>query len=636
MLPGDAKLYLPISEKTISMIAAGDAPMVDTLSRLSAHEIAAVIAIQQFASPQSSISERSLAATIQKFQEFERQYGRADFVASACRSIDPQKLAEGFGRLAINRIYCLDEASVATQGFLDPQGHWDYGFVERRKAEHEQLSAKLGVPRELTRQQAHAFATVRANFDDHLHVQGYAGTGKTFLIRMLVHMILGARGKVLVLAERSAQLRAILAHLGDRSEVSAMTFAELAEAIINRNHGPGLWVRSPTTGRAPDEAAWIRQFSVRNCENFTAFTMVRAARFAVRNFCQSDNDFITDEHVPQSYKTSDMQRARITEYAQAIWQAALEPRRRGVVEIFSYHQIKFASLSGAQIPGSYSHVLFDECHNLSKAMLKIIDNSPQAVISMGDEFQRLKGLVGRRAPRVRELGIQQAVRAGREVEHVLNPIIQVHPGRAKEPFVGNACWRTNVSHYRLNTIPEKPSTVVAFDEWGLFEWVQKFAHAKVGFRLLSNPDTLNVFVEDLIELYAHGTRARHEALVRYPSWDALAADKANNPGFQRIERLLKKGYQQTDWATALSEARTGTGPYLLAAVEDVLNLEFANVVVGPDIVAGVRAATPGTGAVASAVYVAATRARLNLSIPNDLMGWLEERASLARDSVWHY
>ena len=193
-------------------------------------------------------------------------------------------------------------------------------------------------------------------------------------------------------------------------------------------------------------------------------------------------------------------------------------------------------------------------------MLQILDRSPQAVITLSDELQNLNGMAAARNHVIRQRNITQSVRLGKQVEHVINPLIQAHPGATKELFAGRADQCTHLQHYSGWHIPQQATTVIVADEFDLFAWFQRLTHAGVSFKLArSTFKDFMVFAQDCIELYQQGIRPRHGLIFRYASWDALTAAMSGNPSFDAIARMLEKGYTLADFQTAVDRQRDGKG-----------------------------------------------------------------------------
>jgi hypothetical protein len=199
----------------------------------------------------------------------------------------------------------------------------------------------------------------------------------------------------------------------------------------------------------------------------------------------------------------------------------------------------------------------------------------------------------------------------------------VYLGDTTGRFHGNPLTKTEVTYYDKAKVPDQPAAVLVSDMWGLFEWAQRMAR-EVDFELLSDARSLNIFVEDFIELKQHGSGARHRALFGFRSWNDVVDRYRARGGVERIDKMLRDGYSTKDWQqTAAKLGKRTTSGYALGSIEDVRNREFPSVMLAPDIVDWVRD-TRDIAPAASAVYVAVTRAQRRLIIPRRLRSWIEE------------
>ncbi|MFP3409304.1 hypothetical protein SB757_32315, partial [Pseudomonas sp. SIMBA_065] len=75
-------------------------------------------------------------------------------------------------------------------------------------------------------------------------VQGFAGTGKTFLIHQFARLLEPQRTLLLALTE--SQLRALQARVKDAAAYTALTFGQLADELLNRDLTNNGWrLRDP-------------------------------------------------------------------------------------------------------------------------------------------------------------------------------------------------------------------------------------------------------------------------------------------------------------------------------------------------------------------------------------------------------
>lgn len=90
--------------------------------------------------------------------------------------------------------------------------------------------------------------------------------------------------------------------------------------------------------------------------------------------------------------------------------------------------------------------------------------------------------------------------------------------------------------------------------------------------------------------------------------------------------MLRSGYSTEDWMkTSNRFVKQGLHGYALGLIEDARNREFDAVMLAPELIDQVwNAERAALAAAGSAVYVAVTRARRQLIVPERLRNWIEE------------
>jgi hypothetical protein len=137
-----------------------------------------------------------------------------------------------------------------------------------------------------------------------------------------------------------------------------------------------------------------------------------------------------------------------------------------------------------------------------------------------------------------------------------------------------------------------------------------------------------LFVEDCIELYRYGTRPRHPMLFRYASWQALEQDKGDDKAFVAVANMLRKGYTPEHFAKAKSRYRWDKAPKLfLGRVRDVKNMEFARVMVSPELMVAPQVAGNRNerARMLAGLYTACSRARHELIVPGGMLDWVKDQ-----------
>lgn len=636
MLRTTAALYLPVSERVLSRLLDETESFANALAGLPVPQLAALLVLQYLPRLEQGPATpgRILVEVIESGNAQVRSAGLPAFTMDMLRVLERAQIRAGQRLLPDFAIELLDDEALQRRDYLTVAGEWDGTFRDRHEARLTESLLRVDLPAgrsTLTAEQSRIFREVTAQSDDHMHVQGYAGAGKSHLIKSLLGLLQASGATTLVLAERRRQLDALSAGIGGMAQVYPRRFDQLIGEMVPADlTDPGNRRMSRTDHSLEPVAddAVARYLGIQSSGKFRLHEIVRIVRATVWAFCYSDDSEIDAGHIPDRYAFAldAATRQVVLHHATELWKAILLPPSRDLrLPLRGYHRVKWAALQGWRIPGRYTHVVIDECHDVAKPMLQILDRSPQAVISLGDEYQNLQGRPQRRTNVVRQRAVTHSVRSGRLLEDVVNPIIAAHPGTTKLPFQGNPFHKTQIAYYDKPQVPRHAAVIVVADTWGLLEWAQRLAE-KVDFELLSPLRDLDAFVKDCIELRRHGSRPRHPELFRFGSWEALASRYHANSGFQRIDRMLDSGYGNDDWLRT-SARLVGHSPqgYALGLIEDVRNREFEAVMLAPEVVE--RAWSTERDALAaagSALYVAVTRARRQLLVPERLRSWIEE------------
>lgn len=642
MPPVDAQLYLPISEQQLSAVLNEDLDFDKSIATFEAPQLASLLilhALPGLPIEQAARAEHLLIRAIELCNAGIAEGGLPEFRSGVGAKLDREGIKFGHGLLDDYGIALLDHELVGWRSYLTERQEWNREFVDRHRQRLRERLQRVALPageeRLLSGQQSMIYRTVAAVSDDHLHAQGYAGTGKSLLIHALLNLLRGENRQVLVLAQQPRQLRALLANIVGLDQVEGLTFGQLATQItppdLTTRGRRGRYNQHESRNPMYDDVM-VRHLGVHAVSGFSAIQIVQFARRTVFAFCSSGDSEIAEQHLPEDI-VDPVARHVVLHHSTELWSATISPAAADFrPPLRSIHRIKLAALEQWRIPAKYTHILLDECHDLSKPLLQILDVSPQAVISFGDEYQHLRGRAHARDNSIKRCVMTQSVRSARAIEAIVNPIIRAHPGEIKEPFTGHRRYRAEVIYYAAAEVPSRPTTILVRDLWELFEWAQRLAFHGLTIRPLSDFARLGQWVEDCIELHSRGTRARDASLFRYRSWDDVRKHLGRHRSFLKMDELLQKGYQREHWSRTTSriDPRAIEG-YALGLIEDVRNLEFPAVMLAPGVVADLWSSLPGVRSAAnSLVYVAATRAQHRLLAPQDLRDWIEARGGEVR------
>ena len=631
-------VFLPLYRTVAQDLSEGGLP--DFFAAATVPQLAAVLCIQSAPkladgqAAQASI-ERQLAQMISAGQQANTLAPLA-FQNLVYERFSASQFAAGLSYLAKIKVSLLDdEHPVEESRYLDSEGQWLYTFSAEYQTEIKPLQpvyfAEYQAELSVTDPQNRMLREFLAAPDESFNVQGYAGSGKTHLISRFAQLLTPER--TLLLAQTYGQLQALKNRAGQH--FPAMTFAQAAGQVLDSNLLANSWRLKDKTRM---QQTWqVSHTQVAQWLNIPAIAHLSPAEVAsvcarsVASYCNTTAQELDFIHFPIAIAghLSVVDKAVLLETVNLYWRELIRPSEPHIrLPIRGYHRIKLLSLTGEVLDTQYTHIIVDEGHDIPTPMLQILDRSPQAVITLSDELQNLSGMAPVRSDITRQRSIAQSIRLGKQVENVVNPLIQAHPGVTKELFAGRADHCTNLQHYSGWQIPQRATTIIVADEFDLFAWFQRLSHANASFRLArSTFKDFMTFAQDCIELYSNGTRPRHGLIFRYASWDALSAAMSSNPSFEAIERMLQKGYSQADFEAAVNRhMRKGGGEITLARVSDTKNMEFASVYLSRDLLVLPTAQqnTDSRARLFSSLYTACTRAQHELIVPDGFSDWISD------------
>ncbi|PMU20717.1 MULTISPECIES: AAA family ATPase [unclassified Pseudomonas] len=625
------KFYIPLCEEKAKVLSLNASPS-DLFENMTNAEIAGALLVQHVTSLGRGIkavvaSERILFDLI----AWGQRQGPEDvsLASEAKRLFDVDKFKSGMSCLREIGLEFLTQEDVLAQDYLLADGTWDYDFrlrhVKRVAAFKVEVETPSGGLLCLSSPQSLIVKSFLAEKDESIHIQGYAGTGKTHLISSLIEFM--SPSATLVLAKTQVQLYELTGRL-KKGHVVARTFKMLASELLAPIR-PHLSMAADDYLQVSD-AQVARVLSLGPVGAINPIRVAAICRRAIRRYCESGDITLNKRNLPYiKEQLSNIDSDVMVQYATRIWEATISPAVYEIrFPVRGYHLLKCLSLSNEVIPDTYTHVIVDESHDLSRPILQILDRSPQAVITFGDEYQCIAGPVFQRAKKIRQRDITLSVRAGKDMEGVLNPLIDAHPTKIKLPYEGGGDDPTNVVFYDLSKVPDAASTILVDSEWGMFEWFQRLSHAGVRFSILhGSRNEFERFMVDCINLYHSGTPPKHRKLFFYPTWDALAQGQADNKVFDKIQAMMERGYNiERLKISLLSLDSVSSGGYQLGMVENARNAEYDSVMLAPDLFGDIKQGDVlGFDRKICSLYTGGSRAKFELLVPGYIGDWVSSQ-----------
>lgn len=614
-------LYLPLSEATCKRLAEGTQP----LAELGQAQLAALLVIQNLA---QGVNTSAAAETVLKrllAWSLQPSTG-ATLHSEAQRLFDPLKFARGLHARHKAGVRLLTEEQVAQADYLLASGEWDDTFRARHHAQHASYDKPVVTPRRqevwLSSAQDMVLRTFCTNKNEHLHIQGYAGIGKTHLITSMLQFL--DPGKTMILVKTRDKVNELKARIPYNSRI--LTFEDFALRLIGTRLQRTAVQRRFSLKPVKDTVI-AERLSILPMRDMDAAQVVALCMKAVDAYCDSADYKVRASHLP-FFPTplGNLEQSVLLEYANRLWRAT-DPAATADFELpfRGMLVVKKAALMRLSMPPSYTHVIIDESHDLPPSLLQVLEANPQALITLGDEYQRLHGWAANRSRDVRQKEATFSVRSGVKIEQVLNPLIQAHPSKLKLPFEAARDVALAIERYDGLYVPDKPVTVLVSSIWEMFQWFRVLTDAGRGINFMGKAaEHFETFATDAIRLHLYQQHSQHDALYQFADWQALTQVQGEHEPFQWITRRLEEKYHVSSVTEALHKARQYSEHNVtLALVTDVGNMEFERVLVAPQLMPFTLPRDPyELDLRISSLYTAASRARHALYLPADIEEWL--------------
>jgi hypothetical protein len=577
--------YLPLSEEFATALAGGTPLDAEQPCR---YEMAAILYLLQL----PRLAERPRSAL-----EMERIFaGLLGHPSELLASI----LAESYSQAAFAAglqiapelgIGLIDQHALTQRQYVHPDGAWNFDFAGDYERPSRVFQYDHSLPGgqliRLSDPQHRLIETIRANPGDSIEAQAYAGSGKTFLLKEVVGIL---QGKCLFLADVESKLWPVRNQF-PQQKIRALTFFELASLILSRGNPPLRDKIRAAANRRFSAPSVAERLNISSLGNLSGEQIVRALRPALNKFCLSTDRSVTANHLPATLlaSLSAGQQQLLVALANQLWSAMIDLDRQDLaIPVTGWHRLKQIALLGLHIPPAYQVVVIDEGHDLIGPMVEILDNSPQVVITLGDQFQNLQGRPVSHAASIRHREMTLSLRAGPQLAEYLNPLIYAHPDVRVEPFIGNVEKETVIAEYPAGQFPPEPAAILVADEWGVFDWLIRNRQQGKGAAVAKSVE-LGTFLEDCLSLYTGLATPQHARLAGYRSWAELRARMTWNDAFLRVEDWLDKvgskfGVSGLYHGAELNELGRGIpGRHLIVTVAAAKNFELPRVAISEDI-----------------------------------------------------
>ncbi|KPX17191.1 hypothetical protein ALQ08_00835 [Pseudomonas syringae pv. delphinii] len=628
-------VYLPITFESCSGLL--DAEGEKKLSGLTDPELAAVLVIQNLAqaAPKdltSDATERVLAKLIAWTVDTPSS-ATARLLSEAQRLFDSRRLYFGLNTTKKLNLRFLLADEVSAREYLLPDGKWDVEYKVRHHRGNNPFSEQLVTPahREhwLSTEQDKLVRTFRANLDEDLHVQGYAGIGKSHLLGALIECL--QPEKTLLIAQTPAKLQTLRSRMGGaRYGKTGCTFKDFALFLLQ---GP----KFGSAGKSPTMLSKQALSTELNIIGFRAHDGRATLNICVKileQYCKSRDYSLSAQHIPVfKLPLSSLESKVLLEYSSRLWtHIEKHPELTRPIGVETLFLIKKASLAGCVVPPRFTHILIDESQDAPSSLLQIIERGRQALVTLGDEYQQVKGAMIKRKSDVRQTDITYSIRSGRNIERLVNPLIAQHSRKIKIPFEGARNADVDIELYPENFFPPEDCVVMTASNWDIMKWAILIHDANGAFSFpVGEEQEFKKFMGTAIALFKpefysveHNSDGLHPFFKDMPDWQHVRDANQYDDSFLWFEAELEKGFKISDMNRLYRKIGPTGKSCMLMIAEAAGGMEFDRVLLTPELMTNVKFRNPyDLDERICAVYIAISRAKQQLYIPYDVEEWIK-------------
>lgn len=624
-------LFLPITEEAcIGLLEASS----DALDVLTDPELAALLVIQNLVqSDEKSLTPAAAERVLTKLLDWSVEHSspaNPRLLSEAKRLFEPSKLYFGIEAIKKSKLRFLMADEVAAQEYLLPSGRWDVEFKHRHARDHHPFRRQMVTAshdeRWLSGAQDHLVRTFRANLDEHLHVQGYAGIGKSHLIGTLIECLRPER--TLVLAHTEKKLATLRKRMkNNSSDLTCSTFRKFAWVLYQRH------IARPTNiGSVPSKQKIAQELNIIGLGSHDPLATIDICLKMLQLYCRSRDYTLSAKHVPSLYKPlSDADALVLLEYSSRLWtylQANPEWGRHTDIEVLL--MIKRVSLAGCAVSPRYSHVLIDESQDVPASLLQILERGRQVVVTLGDEYQHGDNDVASRPQTVRQSTVGFSVRSGRNIEGLINPLISRHSKKTKDSFEGSRHADVGIEEYPEGFVPPDGCIILTASLWDTMKWAMQLRDLGCPFSFYSSRAQSDLwrFMTTAIGLFnprfhQQSEEASHPYFSEWMDWQQVRSANQFDDSFLWVEDELGKGFRVAD----ITRMRALVGQIgkscMLMMAGEAGGMEFDEVLLTPGLLTTLKFKDAYEfDQRICAVYIAISRAKRRLYVPYKVLDWV--------------
>ena len=458
-----------------------------------------------------------------------------------------------------------------------------------------------------------AFKTTRV-----LKVNAVAGSGKTSTLELLAAdntkpSLLLAFNKSI--ADEAA--RRFPKHVSCRTmnSVAYEGFGRRLQHKLNVNKNP----KVNTMRSLRNLVDWFQLPDYKDAEPpISARTIAAMSRDVVDRFCHSDRLSISEQdlhykdfkELKKNHEFDENTLSRIVlNLAKLIWKERINPISQACCTHDTY--VKLWSLSNPVL--NYDILYVDESQDINPCVLTVLEKQCCKILYVGDEHQSIYAFRGATNAMKRivcpTMQLSQSWRYGEVIADVAQFILSKYDVQVR----GNSAIASSLTDVRnLDTY-----TMIFRTNSALFEEAEKLIETGKNVKVEINVADFVRQIKSAVSLH-NKEKPFHDNIARFGSWAELMEFSKESVEIQRLANMALR-HDVEDLIARLEQANVSSTPdIVLTTAHKSKGLEYDNVVIANDFRFGTKDVMEMPEQELNLLYVACTRAKKNLQLPDVL------------------
>lgn len=350
----------------------------------------------------------------------------------------------------------------------------------------------------------------------------------------------------------------------------------------------------------------------------------------VLNYCMSISHDINDTHVPCSVIDSTA-KIKIIRWSKAYWDCLLSGKNYSEFKVSFPHIMKFWSLSPRiQLDDSFGNIILDEAQDIDGAFYNVLSNhSDRNIIVIGDSYQQLFGWRGAINSMLLfdkpSFPLSISYRFDQCIADHSNQLLSNHSNPPSDKIIGQSTHSSNVIFYKRDTLKDiNTSVILTRTKSRIIDLAEAEVtrgykiHVKTEFKMIK------WMLNDIMKLKDNiFDTITHPYIQRCSSFYTLETELEDSPDpevYFALNLFKKHGNRSVDIIDLIEKNNVPESDAIkmISTTHSIKGREWDNVVIADDYEYVLSRENADRDSELSILYVAITRARKNVYIPESL------------------